>query len=105
MRGDYLFYEEKIETTQEERDAKAARRYVHTLSSNREFLRSWFVNMINRASRASDPSAVITPPVRRKDRPSKPNGLTKQTYSVTVHLPGTSEIRKWHVVAYFSVCG
>lgn len=26
MRGDYLFYEEKIETTQEERDAKAARR-------------------------------------------------------------------------------
>ena len=28
MRGDYLFYEEKIETTQEERDAKAARRRV-----------------------------------------------------------------------------
>ena len=28
MRGDYLFYEEKIETTQEERDAKAARRSV-----------------------------------------------------------------------------
>lgn len=28
MRGDYLFYEEKVETTQEERDAKAARRYV-----------------------------------------------------------------------------
>lgn len=26
MRGDYLFYEEKVETTQEERDAKAARR-------------------------------------------------------------------------------
>ncbi|EKM75094.1 hypothetical protein AGABI1DRAFT_123355 [Agaricus bisporus var. burnettii JB137-S8] len=80
MRGDYLFYEEKIETTQEERDAKAARR----------------------ACRASDPSVIIPPPVRRKDRPSKPNGLTKQTYSVTVHLPGTSEIRKWHVVAYFS---
>ncbi|KAF5353545.1 hypothetical protein D9756_007812 [Leucocoprinus leucothites] len=80
MRGDYLFYEEKIETTQEERDAKAARR----------------------ASRASDPNAAIPPPIRRKDRPSKPNGLTKQTYSVTVHLPGTSEIRKWHVVAYFS---
>ncbi|KXN85943.1 cAMP-independent regulatory protein pac2 [Leucoagaricus sp. SymC.cos] len=80
MRGDYLFYEEKIETTQEERDAKAARR----------------------ACRASDPNAVVPPPIRRKDRPSKPNGLTKQTYSVTVHLPGTSEIRKWHVVAYFS---
>ena len=28
MRGDYLFYEEKIEMTQEERDAKAARRFV-----------------------------------------------------------------------------
>jgi hypothetical protein len=28
MRGDYLFYEEKIETTQEEREAKAARRFV-----------------------------------------------------------------------------
>lgn len=26
MRGDYLFYEEKVETTQEERDIKAARR-------------------------------------------------------------------------------
>jgi Gti1/Pac2 family transcription factor len=28
MRGDYLFYEEKIETTQDERDAKAARRWA-----------------------------------------------------------------------------
>jgi hypothetical protein len=28
MRGDYLFYEEKLEATQEERDLKAARRYV-----------------------------------------------------------------------------
>jgi len=80
MRGDYLFYEEKIETTQEERDAKAARR----------------------ARRASDPNAVVPPPVRRKDRPSKPHGLTKQTYSVTVNLPGTAEPKKWHVVAYFS---
>lgn len=26
MRGDYLFYEEKMELTQEEKDAKAARR-------------------------------------------------------------------------------
>ncbi|TFK37239.1 Gti1/Pac2 family-domain-containing protein [Crucibulum laeve] len=80
MRGDYLFYEEKIETTQEERDAKAARR----------------------ARRASDPTAIVAPPIRRKDRPSKPNGLTKQTYSVTVSLPGSGESRKWHVVAYFS---
>ncbi|KAG6855960.1 hypothetical protein H0H87_009077 [Tephrocybe sp. NHM501043] len=80
MRGDYLFYEEKVETTQEERDAKAARR----------------------ARRASDPNAVLPLPTRRKDRPSKPNGLTKQTYSVSVHLPGSSETRKWHLVAYFS---
>ncbi|GLB45717.1 putative gti1/Pac2 family protein [Lyophyllum shimeji] len=80
MRGDYLFYEEKVETTQEERDAKAARR----------------------ARRASDPNAVLPLPTRRKDRPSKPDGLTKQTYSVAVHLPGSSETRKWHVVAYFS---
>ncbi|TFK66397.1 hypothetical protein BDN72DRAFT_823457 [Pluteus cervinus] len=79
MRGDYLFYEEKVETTQEEKDAKAARR----------------------ARRASDPTAVMPPTTRRKDRPSKPNGLTKQTYSVAVHLPGTNESRKWHVVAYF----
>ncbi len=28
MRGDYLFYEEKLEATQEERDIKAARRCV-----------------------------------------------------------------------------
>ncbi|KAF8634730.1 hypothetical protein AX15_000744 [Amanita polypyramis BW_CC] len=83
MRGDYLFYEEKIETTQEERDAKAARRYVA-------------------ARRASDPNATVPPPVRRKDRPSKPNGLTKQTYSATVNFPETGESRKWHVVAYFS---
>ncbi|ESK86504.1 hypothetical protein Moror_9855 [Moniliophthora roreri MCA 2997] len=80
MRGDYLFYEEKVETTQEEKDAKAARR----------------------ARRASDPTAVLPPPTRRKDRPSKPNGLTKQTYSAIVHLPGSTETRKWHVVAYFS---
>ncbi|KAH6907071.1 Gti1/Pac2 family-domain-containing protein [Coprinopsis sp. MPI-PUGE-AT-0042] len=80
MRGDYLFYEEKIETTQDERDAKAARR----------------------ACRAADPAAIVPPPVRRKDRPTKPNGLTKQTYSVTVNLQGSGPPRKWHVVAYFS---
>src|SRR5712671_1400289 len=31
MRGDYLFYEEKLEATQEERDLKAARRCVHSV--------------------------------------------------------------------------
>ena len=30
MRGDYLYYEEKIEITPEEKDAKAARRYANS---------------------------------------------------------------------------
>ncbi|KAJ7863566.1 hypothetical protein B0H13DRAFT_2237113 [Mycena leptocephala] len=75
MRGNYLFYDEKIETTEEEKQAKATRR----------------------ASKAFD-----LPPPKRKDRPSKVNGLTKQTYSVTVRMPGFSHTRKWHIVAYFS---
>ncbi|KAJ6587859.1 Gti1/Pac2 family-domain-containing protein [Mycena sp. CBHHK59/15] len=82
MRGDYLFYEEKIETTHEEKQAKAARR----------------------ASKASDSTKILPAPLKRKDRPSKVDGLTKQTYSVTVHMPGTSQTRKWHIVAYFSAC-
>lgn len=80
MRGDYLFYEEKMETTQEEKDAKAALR----------------------ALRTADPLAVSPPTNRRKDRPNRPNGLTKQTYSALVYLPGSSLPRKWHVVAYFT---
>lgn len=80
MRGDYLFYEEKMETTQEEKDAKAALR----------------------ALRTADPLAVAPPTNRRKDRPNRPNGLTKQTYSALVYLPGSSLPRKWHVVAYFT---
>ncbi|KAG8215376.1 hypothetical protein J3R82DRAFT_8974 [Butyriboletus roseoflavus] len=80
MRGNYLFYEEKMETTQEEKDAKAALR----------------------ARRATDPLAVAPPINRRKDRPNRPNGLTKQTYSALVHLPGSSHPCKWHVVAYFT---
>ena len=28
MKGEYLFYEEKVETTEEEKQAKAARRHV-----------------------------------------------------------------------------
>ncbi|KAJ7931941.1 Gti1/Pac2 family-domain-containing protein [Mycena leptocephala] len=75
MRGNYLFYDEKIETTEEEKQAKATRR----------------------ANKAFD-----LPPPKRKDRPSKVNGLTKQTYSVTVRMPGFSHTRKWHIVAYSS---
>ncbi|KAI0692138.1 Gti1/Pac2 family-domain-containing protein [Cerioporus squamosus] len=80
MRGDYLFYEEKIETTAEEKEAKAARRARRTL----------------------DPFAAPPAPIRRQDRPSKPDGLTKQTYSTHVHTRRGEPPRKWHVVAYFS---
>lgn len=80
MRGDFLFYEEKVDTTQEERDIKAARR----------------------ARRALDPLSVPPLTSRRQDRPAKPDGLTKQTYSTQVYFPGQSQPRKWHIVAYFS---
>ncbi|OBZ74273.1 cAMP-independent regulatory protein pac2 [Grifola frondosa] len=80
MRGDYLFYEEKIETTPEEKEAKAARRAHKTL----------------------DPFAQQPAPTRRQDRPSKPDGLTKQTYSTHVHVHRGEPPRKWHIVAYFS---
>ncbi|KAI1784207.1 Gti1/Pac2 family-domain-containing protein [Ganoderma leucocontextum] len=80
MRGDYLFYEEKIETTPEEKEAKAARRARRTL----------------------DPFAAPPAPIRRQDRPSKPDGLTKQTYSTHVHSRRGESPRKWHIVAYFS---
>ncbi|KIP06903.1 hypothetical protein PHLGIDRAFT_106445 [Phlebiopsis gigantea 11061_1 CR5-6] len=80
MRGDYLFYEEKIEITAEERDAKAARRARRTL----------------------DPFSCQPAPVRRQDRPSKPDGLTKQTYSIQVQGSSYESPKKWHIVAYFS---
>ncbi|TBU21945.1 Gti1/Pac2 family-domain-containing protein [Dichomitus squalens] len=80
MRGDYLFYEEKIETTAEEKEAKAARRARRTL----------------------DPFAAPPAPIRRQDRPTKPDGLTKQTYSTHVHTRRGEPPRKWHIVAYFS---
>jgi hypothetical protein len=99
MRGDYLFYEEKLEATQEERDLKAARRCV--------FLFDHFLFLLignnYRARRALDPLSVPPLTNRRQDRPSKPNGLTKQTFSTQVYLPGANAPRKWHIVAYFSV--
>ena len=64
MREPFLFYEEKIQTTQEEKHQKAIRR-------------------ARKASTASDSNTHTSydPPIRRQDRPSKPDGLTKQTYS------------------------
>lgn len=48
----------------------------------------------------NDSSPAIPSPSRRQDRPSKPDGLTKQTYSIYVNLGQVT--RKWHLVAYFS---
>ncbi|KZW03048.1 hypothetical protein EXIGLDRAFT_664664 [Exidia glandulosa HHB12029] len=87
MREPFLFYEEKVQTTTEEKEAKAARRAQQ---------------------RTTDPvtglpvTLSVPNPVRRQDRPNKPGGLTKQTYSAFVLLPGTTSYRKWHLVAYFS---
>ncbi|KAJ7922664.1 Gti1/Pac2 family-domain-containing protein [Mycena leptocephala] len=80
MRGDCLFYEEKIGTTEAEKQAKAVRR----------------------AMKASDSSEPIPMPPKRKDRPAKVDGLIKQTYSVAVQIPGALRTKKWHVVAYYS---
>jgi hypothetical protein len=40
---------------------------------------------------------------RRTDRPSKVDGLTKQTYSANVRMLDSGEIHKWHIVAYYTV--
>ncbi|KAG8957091.1 hypothetical protein FRC00_004479 [Tulasnella sp. 408] len=91
MREPFLFYEEKAMPSREEKDAKAARR----------------------ARKSSDPSSpsIASPalpsspsPPRRQDRPTKPKGLTKQTYSAFVHAPNApagQAPKKWHLTAYF----
>ncbi|KAG8743758.1 hypothetical protein FRC10_011478 [Ceratobasidium sp. 414] len=81
MREPFLFYTENVMMTPEEKEAKAARR----------------------ARKPSDPRERAKPPTfRRQDRPAKPDGLTKQTYSAWVTLPGTTAPRKWHLTAYFT---
>ncbi|KAJ7034467.1 Gti1/Pac2 family-domain-containing protein [Mycena alexandri] len=75
--SDCLLYQEKIEVTDEEREAKALRR----------------------AQRICNPGRIIPPP-RRNKRPSKSGGLTKQTYSFLACIPESCQTRKWHVVAY-----
>ncbi|KAJ7197792.1 Gti1/Pac2 family-domain-containing protein [Mycena pura] len=72
-----LIYEEKVEISEEEREAKSMRRM----------------------QRICNPGTTIPPPARNQ-RPSKTGGLTKQTYSFLVRLPGSCEARKWHAVAY-----
>ncbi|KAJ1300754.1 hypothetical protein OPQ81_002398 [Rhizoctonia solani] len=82
MREPFLFYTENVMMTPEEKEAKAARR----------------------ARKPSDPRErnKAHQPFRRQDRPAKPDGLTKQTYSAWVTLPGTTTARKWHLTAYFT---
>ncbi|KAK7024749.1 hypothetical protein R3P38DRAFT_2406905, partial [Favolaschia claudopus] len=78
VHADCLFYEEKIEVTEEEREAKALRR----------------------VKRICNPGTSVPPPSRNR-RPAKFGGLTKQTYSFQVRVPGEySVVRKWHLVAY-----
>jgi Gti1/Pac2 family transcription factor len=57
----------------------------------------------HRARKTLDPFSYQPAPVRRQDRPSKPDGLTKQTYSIQVHSSSYESPKKWHIVAYFSV--
>ncbi|KAK7051982.1 Gti1/Pac2 family-domain-containing protein, partial [Favolaschia claudopus] len=80
MRGDCLFYEEKIGTTEEEKQAKAVRRVM-------------------KGSASSEPMPMAP---KRKDRPAKVDGLIKQTYSVLVQMPGSARTKKWHLVAYYT---
>ncbi|KAJ7110235.1 hypothetical protein C8R43DRAFT_1160419 [Mycena crocata] len=70
-------YEEKEKVTGEERDAKAKRRAKRICNAGEKL-----------------------PPPRRNGRPTKSGGLTKQTYSFVVRIPGSTQCRKWHVVAY-----
>ena len=58
---------------------------------------------VRRARRVAEPDTPLPPVTRRRDRPTKPNGLTKQTYSAVVQLPGMHKPRKWHLVSYTRV--
>ncbi|KAJ7054236.1 Gti1/Pac2 family-domain-containing protein, partial [Mycena amicta] len=80
MRGDCLIYQEKIDTTEAEKRDKAARR----------------------ALKLSDSPEPIPAPPKRRERPTKVDGLTKHTYSMSVKLPNAAGMRKWHLTAYFS---
>ncbi|EJT97201.1 hypothetical protein DACRYDRAFT_72536, partial [Dacryopinax primogenitus] len=54
--------------------------------------------------RGLDDPAAATFPYRRSNRPDKPDGLTKKTYSAYVHDPAAepgTRPAKWHVTSYF----
>jgi len=80
LRNEFLYYDEKLPVTQEERDLKAARRAEYASGST-----------------------TVKPVFRRSDRPTKPEGLTKQTFSILVRRdPLSSSYKKWHIVAYIA---
>ncbi|CAK5276746.1 unnamed protein product [Mycena citricolor] len=81
MRSDCLFYEEKLALSEDEKAAKAVRR----------------------AMKAKNGCAEIPAAPKRRDRPTKVDGLRKQTYSVLIHPPGATSPRRWHLVAYHSI--
>ncbi|KAG8831964.1 hypothetical protein FRC17_002288, partial [Serendipita sp. 399] len=103
LREPFLFYEEQIQTTPEEKKSKADRRGRKVYGPE------------------SPPAMNILQP-SRQDRPTKPDGLTKQVYSSYVYLyrhtsrsssfastnPSMTttgmelQPRKWHCVAYFN---
>ncbi|KAG8989156.1 hypothetical protein FRB93_003717 [Tulasnella sp. JGI-2019a] len=86
MREPFLFYEEKAMPSREEREAKIARRACRSLGSP-----------------DTPPPIPSSPSSRRRDRPSKLRGLTKQTYSAYVTAENGAPAKKWHLTAYF--CG
>ncbi|KAG8847954.1 hypothetical protein FRB96_001356 [Tulasnella sp. 330] len=86
MREPFLFYEEKAMPSREEREAKIARRACRSLGSP-----------------DTPPPIPSSPSSRRRDRPSKLRGLTKQTYSAYVTAENGGPAKKWHLTAYF--CG
>ncbi|KAJ7833528.1 Gti1/Pac2 family-domain-containing protein [Mycena olivaceomarginata] len=81
-------HQEKAEVTEEEKQAKAMRRWVLIISPTSSL--TWWLKYAEN----------LMPPPRRDTRPSKSGGLTKQTYSFLFRVPGSAETRKWHVVAY-----
>ncbi|CAK5274078.1 unnamed protein product [Mycena citricolor] len=89
MRNDCLLYEEKVAMSEDEKAAKAARRLD----------RVW----LDSSRRAKNGCAEIPAAPKRRDRPTKIDGLWKQTYSVLIHPPGAPSPHKWHLVAYYSV--
>ena len=77
MREPFLFYTENVMMTTEEKEAKAARRYVLSFVGMQPAADA---HVTIRARKPTDPRERTKAPqvFRRQDRPAKPDGLTKQ---------------------------